>query len=43
VHHPARELSERGDAPAGRVSLGTMHHAKGLFTARSRAALRGRS
>ncbi len=24
------ELSERGDAPAGRVSIGTMHLAKGL-------------
>jgi superfamily I DNA/RNA helicase len=28
--HEVLELSERGDAPAGRVSIGTMHLAKGL-------------
>ncbi len=28
--HEVLELSERGDSPAGRVSIGTMHLAKGL-------------
>jgi superfamily I DNA/RNA helicase len=28
--HEALELSERGDDPAGRISIGTMHLAKGL-------------
>ena len=28
--HDALELSERGDDPAGRISIGTMHLAKGL-------------
>lgn len=30
ANHDAFELSERGDDPAGRISIGTMHLAKGL-------------